>query len=711
MKNNKSASILVFFMAMFQLSVAQTNEAYEKLKISMWGSPEFKGTEIPDKWKGESAVVLAKSYEYEVKKEVFLNYVYENITLHKRIKLLDKSAINEFSQFSFENDYKNSAFWASYELKDVKIGIKVIKPSGKEIIIDIKDAVISEIKEGYNKKEYKKIAISDLEIGDILDYFYVIKNTYVEQFIKVMDPVFYLLVEEYPIVKQKFNVKILRKMYFNSKSINGAPVLKQTDSEDESSYSFVDDNREKADANLWAYKFRIYPTLKFQAFFLKQKALNALDFMEFFLNDKKSNNSNLDLAHIDNLVKKIYDTPNYADPYLLRDVKGYINSNFDKNAPSDSIIKYAYYYLRKSCSKLESNSLMITLSKVLEYKKIKHDLVITVPNYISDISDLILPREVSLLIRIKGKSTYFIGAFSPLSILKSISSEYQGNNAYAVSNPALENKCKVEKIVIPIDQPNANSSLMTIKVRFDENNTDSLIVNIDKSIIGFGREDEITSVLTEMKYNDEVESFLSKSESEKKKSDKKMKKEKDKIQKQEQAQKDCEEALKNDFKHEFKAGDNFKISSYTLKNMGIWDHSPSLQYDVNFKLGNLVKKMGSNYVVEIGRLITQQLELSKKDLERKVDIYAPYPRAYEYKIILEIPSSYKVKGLEKLNINIANSTGGFEGKAEIQGNNLVINAKKYYVHIFEKASVWPQMVEFIEAAYNYTQQNILLEKQ
>jgi len=714
MKTLKTIIVLISLSLSFSNAGAQSNQIYEKLKASLWGDPDFKTTEIPEKWKDESAVILAKSYEYEVKKEFFLNYVYENITLHKRVKLLDKAAINEFSELSFENDYKNTSFWSSYELKDVYFGIKVIKTTGKQNIIDIKDAVVKSIKEGLNKHEYQKIAIPDLEPGDIVDYFYVIKNSYVQQDVKILDPVYYLLVEQYPIVKQKFNVHVLRKMYFNSKSINGAPSLKQTDKEDGTTYSFVDKDREKTDATLWAYPFRIYPTLKFQAFFIRDKVLNMLDFLEFFLKDTKTNNSKTDITHIDDLVKKIYRTQYLFDYSTMQNTKDYLNKNFEKTTPSDTIVKYAYYHMRQNFN-LSASSLMLNLSKVLESRKIKHDLVITIPNSMSDISDLILPMELAYLIRVKGKTDYFIGDFTSHSVFKSIKSDYQGNNAYAVSNPNMEDKPKVQKIVIPIDKSDDNMQTMNVDLKFADNGMDSLQVGINKTLSGIFKEDEKSYIITRLKYNEEVTAHLDKAkdkkkEKPKKKSSKELKEEKEKLQLQEQQQKDGEKEMKNSYKNEFEAGEGFRIDSYALKQMGIWESSPDLQYNVSFKLGNFVKRMGSNYVIEMGKFITRQLELSKKDMERKIDIYEPFPRTYVTKITFDIPSGYKVKGMDKFNINFTNATGGFVGTAEIRNGKLVLNVKKFYTHNFEKATEWPKMVEFIEAAFTYTQQNILLEK-
>lgn len=713
MKNLKQSVVLILLTFFFIQANAQADLTYEKIKAKFWNDPDFKSKDVPDKWKNESAVILAKYYEYEVKKEVILNYIYENIYLHKRIKLLDKAAINEFSEMSFESDYANTLLWATYELKDVHIGIKVIKPSGKENIVDLKDAVLKEIKEGLNKKQYKKIAIPDLEIGDIVDYFYVIKNTYVEPYAKAMDPVFYLLVEEYPIVKQKFNVRTLRRMYFNSKSMNGAPQLKPIDKDDETFYSFEDKDREKAEEVNWAYPFRVYPTLKFQAFFIRNKVLNQLDYLKFFLKEKKENNSSVNFAEIDELVKDIYNAPYFTYSAEVAKTKSYLDKNFDKSTPSDTIVKYAFYSLRKLLY-VSNNDLMLALSKVLESRKIEHDFVITVPNYLSDISDLILPQEMAYLLRIKSKPDYFIGSFQPISIYKSIESDYQGCNAYAISNPKLQSKPKVQKIVIPIDKPEDNMQTMAINIKFAGSDMDSLQVDIDKKSKGALRVDDVRLVLTSAKYEDEVDNYLARKtkakEKPKKKSSKQQKEEKQKQQYEEQQQKDNLERLKAEYKSTFNGGEDFSISSYSLKQMGIWESSPELKYAVSFKLGNFIKKMGPNCMVEIGKFITNQLELSKKDIDRKVDVYSPFPRSFAYAITFEIPSGYKVKGIEKLNMNITNATGGFVSSAELQGNKLVINVKKSYNHLTEKVTEWPKMVEFIEAAYNFTQQNILLEK-
>src|SRR5258705_10745748 len=94
---------------------------------------EFKVTVIPEKWKNESAVVLAQKTEYVFKRVVagrnYSTVVRINEFIHKRIKLQDKNALEKFSTFSYATMGKDGS--AEY---------KIIKSSGKEETEDMKTA-------------------------------------------------------------------------------------------------------------------------------------------------------------------------------------------------------------------------------------------------------------------------------------------------------------------------------------------------------------------------------------------------------------------------------------------------------------------------------------------------------------------------------------------------------------------------------------------
>ena len=136
-----------------------------------------------------------------------------------------------------------------------------------------------------------------------------------------------------------------------------------------------------------------------------------------------------------------------------------------------------------------------------------------------------------------------------------------------------------------------------------------------------------------------------------------------------------------------------------------------MTYKDQFQLENLTKRAGKNYLFEVGKLIGGQVAIGEDEQERNHDIFMPYPRAYLNEISVEIPAGYSVEGLDKLNIDVQNSTGGFVTTAKMNGQQLVLTTHKFYNHQFEKAAQWSDMTTFLEAAYDYTQTKVLLKKQ
>jgi len=132
---------------------------------------EFRVTNVPDKWKNESAVILGQKTEYLFTRVVsgrnYTTIVRINEYIHKRIKLQDKNALEKFSTFNYVTMGKDGS--AEY---------KIIKTNGKEETVDMKTAVEDDkdIDPVYKPIFYslniksQKMAIQDLEVGDVIDY-------------------------------------------------------------------------------------------------------------------------------------------------------------------------------------------------------------------------------------------------------------------------------------------------------------------------------------------------------------------------------------------------------------------------------------------------------------------------------------------------------------------------------------------------------------
>ena len=102
----KLESYLLLFI--YSFSYAQ-NKA--EIKEFFWGKNDHhkNTTAVPDKWKGESAVIIFKKDYYNFHK--FGKSVTYTSAVRKRIKLLDANAVQNFSEFSFaERFYTNKGF-------------------------------------------------------------------------------------------------------------------------------------------------------------------------------------------------------------------------------------------------------------------------------------------------------------------------------------------------------------------------------------------------------------------------------------------------------------------------------------------------------------------------------------------------------------------------------------------------------------------------
>src|SRR5215471_7406481 len=116
---NKVA-VLIFCFLLFNLT---TFSQAPQLGANM--ENEFKVTTVPNKWKNESAVIIAQKTEYLFTRlssgKNYSTIVRINEYIHKRVKLQDKNALEKFSTFKYVTMGKDGN--AEY---------KVIKANGKE---------------------------------------------------------------------------------------------------------------------------------------------------------------------------------------------------------------------------------------------------------------------------------------------------------------------------------------------------------------------------------------------------------------------------------------------------------------------------------------------------------------------------------------------------------------------------------------------------
>jgi hypothetical protein len=691
----------------------------EELRKEMWQTTDkdFYIREIPEKWANKSAVIIAKLHRFEYRKKLVVAVLQENQYHHFRIKLLDKNAVNKYSEMSYDADVPGYSMAAS-GLR-VYVGYKVIKPDGKEIIVDLKNAVKME-RSGYGGRvSYYKLAIPNLEPGDIIDYYVCHENEeMMPAAVYFFTPFIYNLPQEYPLIKQKLQFKIQRKCYINLRSLNGAPRLKVVNDKenDEQYYSLEDGDRDGvADVN-WLYANRDVPTIKFRASFATGSPIIRAN---TFLGEQGEVKSSVTPAEIAKVAAMI------TMGGSSKDLSKFIKKNYKKVNDPFLISTEAYNFLRNaSLDNSQVNLLegqapfeysehyfISAFSYFLKSKKIAHDIVVCVRRDISAAEDIILENELDFLIRVKKGSEYLYFSTphmnKPAGIIPYI---FQGTEAYALDGLLAVSSRIAKKITLPSSTPGDNEVLTTLTAKTSDLVTLNMsVTKVHKGLSMMGPQAEFLDVFDAIE-DDKGKKYPEVSINNVVFSSRELKKyaaskEAYLAEKPKKILETAKKSFQGDYDFEIKEVTNFKITQ-----TGRYRDKPDLTMSFDFSSDQVIKKTGPNYMVDIGKLIEQQVKLDAEDLDREFGVYFDYPRAFRYRIIFEIPEGYQVQGIEKLNQKVENHTGGFVSTAKEENGKLIIETHKHYDKFILPKTDWQSVVAFVNATNNFTEQKILLKK-
>jgi hypothetical protein len=690
-----------------------------------WGqNDEFKKSNtIPDKWKNESAVIIHKREHYNYHK--FGTNVTYTSAIRKRIKLMDQAAVTEFSQFSYKTKfYSNKAYGSGFWRRGTTfIGVKIVKPDGKEVEIDAE-------KESKEVNGEQKLAISNLEVGDIIDYYFYSIEPFKSVYDYSFDPVETPLGDVYPTMDLKITLETENDFFTNFNTYNGAPSLKQipTKNSGERSYELTEKNIEKNEFPRWFFPLAEMPCYKFQVIFARSGKFEKL--ADGFLSENEKE------------VKKTV---------LKQDIYDYYNKKFVPNGNLDPIkdflkgktfasdeekIREVYYFCRHEYYTRYIEAFVVNESKLfypfeyygynpiffseevsfinyfmyfLKKNEMDYDIIVATPRVNGSIDDLLLQANVKKLIRVNTKTPMYLEYFSPCNSADQIDYEVENSKAYVLE--VSKGKKITDASTVNLPTSSYQENCMKTKTVMTLDDFTGFKVKKESSHLGHLKESEQKE---KFNFYDYVYEDYKKYGTTQLLEYVKNKKKKEQytneltalINKMKDKQK---EAFEKSLEEEYE----FDVDDYAFKiiNTGRYGKKSALEINQDFTIkNNLIKKAGDKYLIEIGKMLTSQIEITQKEKDRKNNIYMSFPRSFDNEIILEIPAGYSVSGLEKLNKKVENETGGFTSSAEIKGNQLIIKTLKHYKNYNEKNANWDKMIQFLDASYQFTQEKILLKK-
>lgn len=720
MKNNITYLLILLSFTVF----AQDKD---EVKEFFWGKNDIYRNinSIPDKWKNESAVIIYK-YENHDYHNYRINVTYTS-GVRKKIMLLDDAAVKEFSEFSFLDKIYSDIGYASKAGANI-LGVKIIKPNGSIVEIDVD----KETKLIDNKK---KLAIANLEVGDIIDFYLFSQEKFKSDGSSKFPRVERVLGDEYPIMNYKLNFLSENDFFINFNSYNGAPELKEVKAERSSDRKFELEakNIEKEEFSKWLYPLVELPSYKFQVYFAKnggdrngayaflsdrekdiKKTVSKEEVFKkykYFISgdyyyggsvheDPKKFFKDKKFASDEDKVRALYNYARYL--YLIRPIELSVagEANLHK--------EYRYMQTGFNVPFYSDEDFFNYFIAFLKNNNIDYDIILGTARYNGPIKDLLIRDNLTAILRVNTPNPLYLEYFTPFGGIEYLNPDFENSKAFLLKGIGSKKEDEIEEIVLPSTSVKDNIS-KTLSVISLNNDLTNFNVNREVSYSGHFKADEQKEKIPFYKYVQEDNKLYEVSKRYG------IPKSKEEIEKKgmkaliNKLEENFKEKHTNSISEEYKA----KVEDYslTILKSGRNEAKEPFQFKEEFKIKNdFIKKAGENYIIEIGKFLTSQIEIDKKEKDRKNDIYMPYPRAIENQMIFEIPQGYTVSGLDKLNKNVSNETGRFISSAVVKDNKLIIETSKHYNNYFEPNSNWHKMIQFLDAAYQFTQEKILLKK-
>lgn len=719
------------------LSAQQRNEEeYKKYSAQIrkevwdWNIPAFKKPDLAAADSKASAVILARHEEIKGSTQkklrgnplfgmaVMKDLIYIN-TVRQMVKINDKAALEEYSELSYQQFEGTGTKWRG---ATTIVGARILKPDGKTKEVNIDESVL--VKNEKTDKQ-RKLAISDLQVGDVLDYFVRLEKT--DSYSKENE--LFVFGDDKPMMHYSVHCEFTDKYAIEYRSMNGAPEFKVKRNDDEDIIMDIEMKDIPArPISLWMSPYRQLPIVRMNIM-IGGVGGNSRKSGEVYRNpsiDDFKDDVRLDLNYRNQV--------SYASPYhaYIEDQMKRYNKEHKTKLPKDSIPYFIYYGFRymsfyrvkpqdpivvdqdRNYWSMKDNWFVYYVARILNGFDIPHEIVLATSKYGPAQKDVMSASDYVYMVRTKTDHPVLMGADGLFTYPTEIPYQYEGQKAPTIDTRRLKVDREHENelpVSIPVSTAADNMHIEKLAISL-ESNMQQALVKRTTTLKGHMREDEQKQLLLFEDYYDVERKAMSVKESfmeEFADSRRNRTLAEEYTNAFEKARKGTKERFIKEITDQFDLAPK-ELKSFNIDKMGLRHTDPDFVYSTEFTMDGWIKKAGNNYILDAGRLIGGQLQLKPEQRNRQVDIYMPFARTLDYNIELLIPAGYRMEGVEQLNQQVDNECGSFIVTAGISQNKLLLNVKKVYKHEYDPAAKWPDILKVLDAATDFGSRKLLLKK-
>lgn len=727
-----------------------------------WNKPAFSVRTIPAEYADASRIIIARRVEIIASGTLMLAG-YQTTTCdimevtREVVKINDKAAIADYSEFAFTRLLKTPGRFINNTMKTY-IGVRVIKPGGS-----IKEVSADEIlltKDEVSIKE-AKLAIPDLQVGDIIDYFLAKEQNLKATGSAELENYTFAFFDDAPVMHYSVLLQTAKPFTVEYRSYNdtSAPARSVTENSD-NILEFVKTNIPvQTEGDLWINPYKQLPILRMSLQIVVgyySRGARGKDHVGK-INDDPDPNSYIESERY--AVENFRSKPRAL---VIDNIEGKIKDYYKwlkkngQDLPFDSLVAELYYVFRYAHflnvdpndditqlltsfhKKINSNRVISNFGAFIETKGIDWDIVLVTSRYGPGMNQVMSSNDIDWLLLAKGQKYKLFGMDDVFSPAFHIPSEYEDIksaptvNRSETSNPGIIYKLqKVNgqkmyhatptgettdfyrgRADVPVSNVSDNSRLEKLGVTVSSNGS-QLEVHRQTTLKGHSKTGVQQKLILfedlcnqERKLLGEDKTIIEELEENRKARKSYASELKAAFDKERIGQKD-------EFIKEAKEWFDQPITGLTdhkVENLGVRHNNPDFIYSSTFGMEGLVKKAGNNILIDIGKLQGSTLKATPNLPKRRLDIYMPFARSVQSQIILQVPEGYAAEGINDLNRKIENSSGCFIVEASSDGKAVSLTIKKSFNHSFESIGNWDKLVEIIEAASEWTNTKLLLKK-
>lgn len=683
-------------------------------------------TPIPDSIsRGQSAVIIAWQDDVTTHRDE-QNTIYNSRGRTNRteathisrsmVKLLDRAAVERFSEFTIDAARKSHSYGSVVEESEKHaFGARIFKPDGTKTDIDPETALeVADGKKGNKNKSYK-IAVPGLEPGDVIDYFYYSEYMNNDDDIDYIDM---MLCDRYPVMTRLITGNFDPTLTSEYRCYNGAPDIERSKDKDNYTARMIARNIPAVNFEKFLFAERQFP-------FLRLNVINNYTFPDerpshAYTSRRGGLYCNITAppiyaeakeytARLAGLLWKstrpVSPIPGRAHKMMKQYVKDHPEATPRQVADAASLaVRYCNYTDRDG--KVLTSPWLMSL--------FHNDVIERLEIFPLDSTGIALVNsrnEVPTAELAKWNQSHFMSSVAGVNYMMfpgfyyapgQLPGNFDGEQGMKISGRMrdLTTATPFELFKVPDHKYTGNRVVTNLTVEIDPADVSKTTVKRDVTLSGYQK--EIGSELVNLaEWLQGVEKYFG--------IDKPYKlKEYDPAERPGQLRK----ALREECAQVLGTTPD-SILEYDIASRGFLPGEEEMKYSMTCVVGDVAEDLGGDISVTLGRLLGHVDKIEGNERERLLD--AMLPTAYQnmHLLKLKVPAGYKVDetSLQDFNRNTANPLGLFSAQARVNDEgDLEVQCVMRMKYATVPLEAWPMMRDIYDTASRFADAAIVLVK-